>query len=88
MDHKILTKKLELYGSKGCSLRWFKSYLSNKKLFITYDDKETNIEIIIYGVPQCSILGPLLFLIFDNDLYKVKKYLDSVLFADDSVIYT
>ena len=63
VDHKILTKKLELYGIKGCNLRWFESYLSNRKQFITYGDKQTNIETITCGVPQGSILGPLLILI-------------------------
>ena len=42
VDHKILTKKLELYGIKGCNLGWFESYLSNRKQFITYGDKQTN----------------------------------------------
>ena len=59
VDHKILTKKLKLYGIKDCNLRWFESYLSNRKQFITYDDKQTNIETITCGVPQGSILGPL-----------------------------
>ena len=84
VDYKILTKKLELYGIKDCSLRWFESYLSNKEQFITYSDKQTNIETIIFGVPQGSILGPLLFLIFVNDLHKVKKYLNPIMFADDT----
>ena len=60
VDHKILTKKLQLYGIKDCNLRWFESYLSNRKQFITYGDKQTNIETITCGVPQGSILRPLL----------------------------
>ena len=63
VDHKILTKKLQLYGIKGCNLGWFESYLSNRKRFIIYAGKQTNIETITCGVPQSSILGPLLFLI-------------------------
>ena len=87
MDHKILTKKLELYGIKGCNLGWFESYLLNRKQFITYGNKQTNIETVTCGVPQCSILGPLLFLIFVNDLHKVTKYLDPIMFADDTNLF-
>ena len=57
------------------------------KRFITYDDKQTNIESITCRVPQGSILGPLLFLIFVNDLHKVTKYLDPIMFADDTNIF-
>ena len=63
VEHKILTKNLELYGIKGCNLRWFQSYLSNRKQFITYGDKQTNIETITCGILQGSILGPFWFLI-------------------------
>ena len=83
VDHKILTKKLELYGIKGCNLGWFESYLSNRKHFKTYGDKQTNKETITCGVPQSSILGPLLFLLFVNDLHKVTKYM----FADDTKLF-
>ena len=87
VDHKILTKKLELYRIKGCNLGWIESYLSNRKEFITYGDKQTNLETITCGVPQGSILGPLLFLIFVNDLHKVTKYLDPIMFADDTNLF-
>ena len=82
---KILTiKLLGLYGIKGCNLRWFKSYLSNRKQFITYGDKETNMETITCDVPQGSTLGPLLFLSFVNDLHEGIKYFDPIVFANDT----
>ena len=84
MDHKILTKKLELYEIKGCNLVWFESYLSNRKQFITYGDKQTNIETTTCGVPQ---VGPLLFLIFANGLHKVTKYLDPIMFSDNTNLF-
>ena len=63
------------------------NYLSNRKQFIKYGDKQTNIETITCGVPQGSILGPLLFLIFVNDLHKEAKYLDPIMFADDTNLF-
>ena len=54
---------------------------------MTYGDKQTNIETITCGVPQGSIFGPLLFLIFVNDLHKVTKYLDPIMFADDKNLF-
>ena len=59
VDHSILIKKLKLYGVKGNNLRWFESYLSNRKQYISYNgNKCTTFESITYGVPQGSILGP------------------------------
>ena len=87
MDHKILTKKLELYGIKSCNLRWFESYLSKRKQFTTYGDKQTNIETITCQVSKGSISGPSLFLIFVNDLHKMIKYLDPIMFTDDTNLF-
>ena len=87
VDHKILTKKLELYGIKSCSLGCFESYLSNRKQFIRYGDKQKNIETVTWVVPQGSILEPLLFLIFVNDFLKVTKYLDPIMIADDTKLF-
>ena len=64
----------------------YKPY-SERMVSITYGDKETNIETITCGVPQGSILGPLLFLIFVNYLHKVTKYLDPIMFADNTNVF-
>ena len=62
-DHDILIIKLENYGVNGNNLRWFQSYLKNRKQYLNFNNKITNLSLITCGVPQGSILEPLLFLI-------------------------
>ena len=76
-----------MYGIENNYLKWFQSYLSNRKQFIKFNNESTNLEIIRYGIPQGSILGPLLFLIFVNDLQKSTKFLDPIMFADDTNLF-
>ena len=87
VDHQLLLQKLELYGIKNNNLKWFQSYLSNRKQFIKSNNESKNLEIIRCGIPQGSILGPLLFLIFVNDLQKSTKFLDPIMFADDTNLF-
>lgn len=86
VDHKILLDKLEHYGIRGHALKLLKSYLSNRKQFTFTNGTKSDTSSIEYGVPQGSVLGPLLFIIYVNDIqYATKENLR--LFADDSNMF-
>ena len=87
VNHDILLAKLEFYGVRGCALQWFKSYLSCRTQFVQYNGYNSSSKHIKCGVPQGSILGPLLFLLYINDLCNVSEALDFILFADDTNIF-
>ena len=86
VDHKILLKKLEQFGIRGKLLKWIESFISNRYQQVLVDGKLSNKEKVISGVPQGTVLGPLLFLIFINDLEDALKYSILRIFADDSKI--
>lgn len=92
LEHEVLLKKLEIYGIRGITLDWFKSYLTNRKLRAKCNVGLGNFELsqnfnIEYGTPQGSCLGPLLFIIFCNDIHLHLTYLSCIQFADDTTLY-
>ena len=87
VNHSILLKKLEHYGIRGTALKWFTSYLTDRQQYVSVNGHCSNYLDISYGVPQGSVLGPLLFLIYINDLPSPTKVLTFYLFADGTNIY-
>ena len=87
IDHDILLAKLELYGIRGIALDWFKSYLLNRKQYVSYNGSQSYQLNSKHGVPQGSVLGPLLFIIYTSDLPDCVDQAEIILFADDTTLY-
>ena len=87
VDHQILLDKLDHYGVRGQTNDLFKSYLSNRKQFVKIRNSESSHLPISCGVPQGSVLGPLLFLIYVNDIANHSPLGNIRLFADDTNIF-
>ena len=86
LDHSILIKKLAHYGVKGTALEWFISYLTGRSQYVEIDGVSSSILTLSTGVPQGSILGPLLFLIYMNDVPYCTKCFNFILYADDTTL--
>ena len=84
VNHKILLRKLDHYGIRGISNDWFSSYLSNRQQYVSINGINSEVKPMLHGVPQGSVLGPLLFLIYINDLNRCIRFSTTRHFADDT----
>lgn len=87
INHNILIRKLQHYGVRGLALDWFISYLSNRNQVVTVNGVQSELLSISCGIPQGSLLGPTLFLLYINDFHKCSKLFDFHLFADDANLF-
>jgi len=86
VDHGILIQRLESHGIRGVPLNWVKSYLSDRKQFVKISDMQSEERGLDYGVPQGSILSPLLFLLYVNNVSSSLHHGQMVQYADDTTL--
>ena len=87
IGHEILLSKLPSYGIRNTELTWFTDYLFSRKQLVNFDKCSSKKESVLCGVPQGSILGPLLFMICFNDFHTCLRHAKTIKFADDTVLY-
>ena len=88
VNHSILLGKLEHYGIRGLALEWVKNCLCNRLQYVKFNGILSSYKEILCGVPQGSVLGPLFFLIYINDICHLSNLYDLVLSADDTNLFS
>ena len=83
IDHLLLIKKLTHYGVRGIASNCIRSYLANCKQFVHFNGVNSELQEVVCGVPQGSILGPKLFILYINDICNISNVIDLIIFADD-----
>ena len=86
ISHEILIKKLSNYGIRGTALKWFENYLKDRKIIVKVNNEFSDMKTISWGVPQGSVVGPLCYIIYTNDIYQSTNC-EIVSFADDTTIF-
>ncbi len=88
LDHKILLEKLKHYGIIGVAYRLMESYITNRNQYVDIDDVQLEMLTVTTGVPQGSILGPLLFIIYLNDIANASNLFNFIIYAGDTTLST
>ena len=86
INHSILLEKLHFYGVRGLAYKWFKSYLADRRQYVHINGTKFSLRMLSHSIPQGSNLGPLLFLIYINDLPNSSQFFNYVMFADDCTV--
>lgn len=87
LDHDILLQKLQYYGLTDSALHLLQSYLTNRKQYVVFKEVKSEIKLVTTGVPQGSVLGPLLFIIYMNDFVNASSDFYPIIYADDSTLF-
>ena len=87
LDHGVIVERIKYFGFQTSVIKWFESYLSNRKFLVCIDNVSSEVGTLKYGVPQGSILGPLLFLLYINDLSQSLSDKSSYLYTDDTCTF-